>query len=401
MASDSDKTQSNIDKPEEVNPGQPGALRRINIDRIVRKIQTDAPITRADLVSATGLSYPTVMKIADTLLENEIVEWIVDDKQERSGRGRPASYMQMAQSSAQVIAISFHSSYILATRSSLDGRTMEKLQCPIPTSYLEILQSAHRLIKNLQNNSPSRTLGLGLAAPGLLEIGIHSKLALSTNIPALSDHYIAEDLNKLTHLPTVLISTMRALYHSEIIRGNAVKHKNFALLSYNAGMGLAVSSNGVFVEGSHGMAGELGHMVVELGGNLCGCGNRGCLETLATDLALAQSISQNLKRYVRVEEMLELIRKSPTRFQPEIDRMLSYLAIAIGATVNIFNPEAIFLYGQLLDVNPIFFEKLKKKIPSCSLKKLASTCSIKKAKSKAIEGAALAATEKITRDLSR
>ncbi|MCF6311108.1 MAG: ROK family protein [Verrucomicrobiales bacterium] len=382
------------------NPGQPGALRRINIERIVRKIQTDAPITRTDLVEHTGLSYPTVMKICDLLLENNFIEWVDDDPQEPSGRGRPASYIQMASSSSHVIALSFRPSYILGAVATLNGKTVTELQCPIPDTYPEILSSAHQLIKKLQKDAPTRILGIGLAAPGLLETGTQAKLAVSANIPALTDHYIAEDLSELTHLPSVIVSTMRSLYHSEIIRGYAIDHKNFAILNYYAGMGVAVADHGHFVEGSRGMAGELGHIIIERGGELCGCGNRGCLETRATDLALAHAISKNLGHPVSVDEMIELIRKSPSRFEEEIDSMLNYLAIAVGLTINLFNPEAVLLYGRLLDINPIFFEKLQKKVPACSLKNLADNCSLKKSKSRTIEGAALAIVDELIKNLS-
>lgn len=382
------------------NRGQPGSLRRINIDAIVREIQTNAPITRADLVRSTELSYPTVTKICDLLLENNIAEWVPDDTRESTGRGRPASSMQMASSSAHVIAISFRPSYILGATSGLDGQTIQELRCPIPQTYPEILEAAHQLIKDLQENDSSPTLGLGLAAPGLLEIGAHTQLTVSSNIPALAEHYITEDLSNLTNLPTVIVSTMRSLYNSAIIRGHAVKHENFAILNYYAGMGLAVASKGSFVEGSHGMAGELGHIIVEPNGQTCGCGNKGCLETLATDLALARAISKKLDRNVTVDEMVELVGNEPRKFEAEIDKMLEYLAVAVGATINIFNPEAVLLYGRLLEIDDSFFEQLKEKVPHKCLKSLSSKCILKKSKSRTIQGAAIAITEELTRNLS-
>lgn len=193
---------------------------------------------------------------------------------------------------------------------------------------------------------------------------------------------------------------MRALYNSEIIRGQAVGLKNFVVLSYYSGMALAASCNDAFIEGSDGMAGELGHFVVKPDGDLCGCGNRGCLETLATDLALAHSISRKMERAMTVDETLELIRKSPHRFETEIDHMLDYLAIAVGGTINIFNPEAIFLYGRLLEIDDMFLDRLKKKVPHKCLKSLASHCILKRSKSSMIQGAALAIVEKLTRKLS-
>ncbi|NOX98770.1 MAG: ROK family protein [Verrucomicrobia bacterium] len=381
------------------NRGQPSALRRINIDAIVRKIQTDAPITRADLARATELSYPTVMKIGNMLLKNRVAEWVADDSQESAGRGRPASYMQMASTSSHVIAISFRPSHILGATSGLDGHTLYEKKCPIPDSYEKILEATHQLILSLQDTCESPTLGIGLSVPGQLEAGVSGRVLESPNIPSMTDHCISEDLSKLTNLPTVAVSTMRALHNSEIIRGQAVGHENFAVLSYYSGMALAMSCDGVYVEGSHGMAGELGHLIAKTDGDLCGCGNYGCLETLATDLALAHAISRKLGRSITVDEMIDLIKNDPDEFAAEIDQMLDYLAIAIGGTINIFNPEAVFLYGRLLEIDDSFLEKLKEKLPHCCLKSLAAKCTLKKSKSSMIQGAALAVVEELTRKL--
>ena len=127
---------------DDINRGQPKSLRKINIESIVRKVQTDAPITRADLVRATELSYPTVTKICDLLLENNLAEWLPEVDRENSGRGRPAPSMQMSSDSAHVIAISFRPRYIIGATSSLDGRILQESQCIIPNSYPEIRQDA-------------------------------------------------------------------------------------------------------------------------------------------------------------------------------------------------------------------------------------------------------------------
>ena len=65
------------------------------------------------------------------------------------------------------------------------------------------------------------------------------------------------------------------------------------------------------------MAGELGHFIVKPGGELCGCGNHGCLETLATDLALANSISRKLGKPVTVSEMIDL-KKEKNFFETRV-----------------------------------------------------------------------------------
>ena len=120
------------------------------------------------------------------------------------------------------------------------------------------------------------------------------------------------------------------------------------MLDVSTGLGLGVMTGGEVLAGHSGMAGELGHLTVDPDGLRCGCGNRGCLETLATDSALVRMLSTRAGRALSVEEAADLLRDRAADFQHEIRTVSEYLAIAIAAVINIFNPTALFVHGVLL-----------------------------------------------------
>ena len=133
---------------------------------------------------------------------------------------------------------------------------------------------------------------------------------------------------------------------------------DFAMLDISDGLGLGVMSGGRLLVGRSGLAGEMGHMTLVPDGLPCGCGNRGCLETVATDTALAKRVSARLGHAVDIDEVLRLTASAELDPTPELTPTLEYLAIGLAAVINIFNPSTLFIYGRFLDISPTLFSQL-------------------------------------------
>jgi N-acetylglucosamine repressor len=102
----------------------------------------------------------------------------------------------------------------------------------------------------------------------------------------------------------------------------------------------------------------MGHVTVVLDGKRCGCGNRGCLETVATDTALAAAISGRLGRTLTIDEIIPQLQAGRLRAAREIEQVLQYLAVGLAAVINVFNSRKLFIYGRCLDAGPQLFERL-------------------------------------------
>ena len=160
-----------------------------------------------------------------------------------------------------------------------------------------------------------------------------------------------------------------------------------ALLDAATGLGLGVMSGGRLLAGHSGMAGEVGHITVVPDGVRCGCGNRGCLETLATDAALVRLIGEKLGRTVSLNEVAGLLATRSADFQHEVRTVTEYLAIAIAAVINIFNPTTLFVHGELLTGSPERFARVLERVRQRTLTASLADCTIVATKSSKRQGA--------------
>ena len=174
----------------------------------------------------------------------------------------------------------------------------------------------------------------------------------------------------------VLVQETDALCLSERMYGDAHGLHDFAMLDVTTGLGLGVMSGGQVLAGHSGMAGEVGHITVAPDGTRCGCGNRGCLETLATDTALLRLLAEKLGRPLSLDEAAALISERPGDFQHEIRTITEYLAIAIAAVINIFNPTTLFVHGTLLAGSEERFARVLERVKQRTLTASLSDCTI-------------------------
>jgi N-acetylglucosamine repressor len=144
---------------------------------------------------------------------------------------------------------------------------------------------------------------------------------------------------------------------------------------------------GHLVRGHEHMAGEMGHVTVDLNGAKCGCGNHGCLETVATDAAFARAIANRLGHKLEVEEIIAQSRASQLDPEPELSRTLEYLGVGVAALVNIFNPEAVLVCSRMFDAKADAFDRLCDFVNNRALAPLMRNCRIVRAEGNTRQGA--------------
>jgi N-acetylglucosamine repressor len=178
--------------------------------------------------------------------------------------------------------------------------------------------------------------------------------------------------------------------------GAARSLDDFAMLDISEGLGLGVVHGGQLLEGHSGLAGELGHITVRLDGRLCGCGNHGCLETEATDTALATAVSERLGWRVTVEEIIALVQTGKLQADGEFERVLEYLAVGLAAVINLFNPQKLFIHGRFFDARPDLFGRLLELTRRRALPPSMADCQILRARGSKRLGAVAGIIRRIT-----
>jgi len=332
---------------------RPAQVGKLNEREVLRLLQERGPMSRAEVARESGLSAPTVSKAIASLLKAGLLE---EADAAELARGRPALKLRLANAAAQVIGIAIDRGHCEVVSAGLDGELHANVETlRTPTTYGRLLDGLERKVRALTAKRGVATLGLGLSLPGLVD-DRQGRGVLSPNVPMTNGRAPARDLSQRLGLPCVLLQESHALCLAERYYGLAKGLDDFAMLDVSTGVGLGVMSSGRLLTGHSGLAGELGHLTVRPeGGRLCGCGNVGCLETVASDSALALCASETLGRKVEVDEVIELAKTGAVDLTAELRDAARYLSIAAAAVINLFNPSTLFIHTHWVEIDPALF----------------------------------------------
>lgn len=360
-------------------------LRRINERRLLEAIQQHGPSSRASLTRVSGLTAPTVSKAVDSLLKRGLVEELDPLV---PALGRPGRLVRMAADTALVLGVVIDAATCCVVATGLDGRVLEERtrRFPTPDTYDQLNDLIARECRSLLDASSATPLGLGVSVPGLVNERLN-EVVFSPNLHLLDKRNPARDIERRLGVKSLLLQETDGLCLAERLYGDARGLADFAMLDVSVGLGLGVMSGGELLAGHSGMAGEVGHITVVPDGVRCGCGNRGCLETLATDAALVRLVSEQVGQSLAAPHVAALLQERPAEFAPHVETVTEYLAIAIAAVINIFNPTALFVHGSLLAASAERFPRVLERVRQRTLTASLADCTIKPTRSSKRQGA--------------
>ncbi len=370
---------------------RPSVVGKLNERQVLRAIQAGGPISRAALARQSGLSAPTVSKAVASLLVAGLLEEVAPPP---AARGRPAPGRRLATSTAQVLGVVIDAGRCTVVAAGLDGVLRPPRFVPTPDSYPDLLDALEAGCRAEMLRPDVLTLGMGMSLPGLLDRR-RGEGVLSPNVHVTDGHTPAADLSRRLGRHCVLLHECHALCLAEQQAGPARGLRDFVLVDTTTGVGLGVMSGGRLVTGHGGLAGELGHVPVVLdGGRACGCGNTGCLETVASEAAVAARVGERLGRAVTIDDVVDMARRGPV---PEVAAAATALAFGVAVVVNLFNPATVFVHGRLPDADPGFLDRVRARAGAHALKPSLGACRIVRATATKPHGAVAAALAHLTR----
>ena len=364
---------------------QPVLLSKINERQVLRTIQALGPLSRAEVARQSGISAPTASKAVEALLKSALLE---EDDMPEITHGRPARKLRLANQKVQVLGLVIDAEHCRLVSSGLDGRIHpeQTREFATPPTYARFLDVAVEHTLPLLQRRGVHTLGLGISMPGLVD-DHQGRSILSPNVPITNQQSPAHDLGNRLELVCTALQEEHALCLAERYYGAARGLDNFAILDVSTGVGMGVMSGGRLLTGHSGLAGEVGHITVEMKGRLCGCGNHGCLETVASDTAFARMISERLERKVSIEEVIALVHRGELTVTEELDALCAYLAVGLAAVINMFNPSSLFVHGGLFAMDAGLFPRLIEETRRRALGPSFADCSIVLARGSKRQGA--------------
>jgi glucokinase len=247
------------------------------------------------------------------------------------------------------------------------GAVLTRLHEPVAqTSPDDLLRQIDGAVLSLGGSHPVRALGIGL--PGIVD---HETGRLSgvPNLPALAalkGMALGREIERRTGIPTVLENDANALGLAEAWRGAGRDAGSVVFLTLGTGVGGAVVLNGVLWRGKSGYAGEIGHMQLDPGGFPCGCGSRGCLETIVGIRGWIRRAEEGLRRResslagraLEPATIVAAAREGDGLALDIIDETARALGQALGCILNLLNVERIVIGGGVAAAGAFLLDRV-------------------------------------------
>ena len=184
---------------------------------------------------------------------------------------------------------------------------------------------------------------------------------------------VVSTLKKKYNIPVAITNDANAAAMGEKYFGAAKNMKNFILLTLGTGLGSGIMLNGSIVYGAGGHAGEIGHMVVDPKGRVCGCGRRGCLETYVSAPGIRRTVFELISEYtepsklryisfsdLRAEDITNAADEGDQIALKAFERTGRILGMKLADVVALTNPEAIILAGGLAQAGKYILEPVQR-----------------------------------------
>lgn len=352
-------------------------LKSFNKTEIMKILLKNNSIYRAEISRMTGLSIPTVMKITDELIQNGLVTEIGRGV---SSGGKPPEMLQLIPNSRFFLGVDLRGKEYRCAVINLCGNILIK-HCiaAIDTSKPEnrgekkIIQVLQELIEQTLNRAGvdrNRVVGVGIGVPH--PVDVKTGCIISSKEMEWDDFDIVTPLSEALNMPVMVENTAKVIALAEKWFGEAVCEHNFAVISIGHGIGSAILIDNEIYSGSNLMSGEIGHMVIDVNGPICRCGNRGCLEMFASVSALIDYVRSELKAgtssilrnaaELDAKAILQASEAGDTLAQGSLERMTDYLAVGIVNMVNLLDLNLVLLTGGIVEIYPELCTRLNEKV---------------------------------------
>jgi predicted NBD/HSP70 family sugar kinase len=308
--------------------------------------------SRADIARATGLSRTTVSSLVGDLKgAGLLVERPAEGDGHDQSVGRPPVLLSFDRSAGAVVGIDFGHSHIGVVVGDLSHTVLAELwrDVDVDSSASHGLDIATELVESALEEADidrERVLGVGMGIPG--PIASSSGTVGSTSI---LPGWVGVDAASAMHERLGMVvrvendANLGAL--AELVWGAGRGAQDFVFVSVRSGIGGALVIDGRLYRGSGGTAGELGHTLFRENGEVCRCGNRGCLETVAGTSAVAGAFNAVRGEQIEVHELIERAHAGDSLAQRVIADAGRSIGVSVGNLCNVFNPERVIIGGDL------------------------------------------------------
>ena len=332
--------------------------RDINRRIALNLIREHQPISRADLARRMNVTRGAVSVLVQELIDQKV---IYEGATGEAMRGCKPTFLHIRTQNRFAIAVDvrFSKTYLMLSDFSGQQLALETYDTifSIPAFVKDLASRIRRMAKN--NGFLANCEGIGVVVPGMVD----QRTGRILNAPALgwSGIDIRDRIVAATGLPVHIENSARACALAQLWleRGDS-RPQSFAYVSISDGVGVGIVVNGELLRGHDHIAGEFGHLALNVDGPRCMCGAKGCWEAYSSNLAiLSNYFGWNLSKLspkalqdseqdpFTILGLIERARGGDAKAIAAIESSARFLGLGLAMIVNAINPDCIYLSGEI------------------------------------------------------
>ncbi len=368
-------------------------LKKRNKHLILNTIRKKGAISRHNITTLTGIRPATVIDFVNKLIKDGLVKEIGEGK---STGGRKPLLLELNPENRFAVGVHLGGTKIIAVVADLNGNIIHKVEKRSGAykgkdSFTKgTLETITEVIKNSKIKT-NKIIGIGLGIAGLVDKERGISLYCSHH-SWWRDIPFKDIVEREFKKPTYVENDTRALTMGEKWFGAGKNAESFLYLEVSEGIGMGAFLNGGLYSGIGGSGGELGHTTIDKDGPLCPCGNHGCLETIASTIAiekrmkelLEQGVNSLIKEEVKgnlnkvtFSTIVKAAQKGDKVAFQVLEDAGKHIGIGTANVVNLFNPALVIIGGLIAEAGNLILDPIRRTVKTCALTKLANEVDIR------------------------
>ncbi len=252
------------------------------------------------------------------------------------------------------------------------GEILDEVRYPTPHSPEKLVEAIAGAIAEVGDGFEAGAACL--AVPGLI-LAEENRVVFSPNLRGVEGIPLKDELEPRIGLPLTIENDGNAAAWGEFRFGVGSEADHLVFVTLGTGIGGGVITHGVLMRGAQGSGGELGHVTVQATGPRCACGNRGCLEALASGTAIGRRAREvavehpdsalgrlAARRKVLGEDVTELAREGDKMALSVLEEAGTWLGVGLAGFVNVFNPEVVAVGGGVMEAGEMVLGAARREV---------------------------------------
>lgn len=335
---------------------------------VLKTVLDHERISRAEISRLTRLTGTTVSEIVSDLIHEGLISELGIGP---SQGGKSPILLGLVEDSRWLVGLDLAQDEFRGAVVNLRGKLRDVVAVPVVDSHrIDALPLVYQILDRLISATAQPLSGIGVGAPGL----VNTREGLVVNAVHLNwrNLPLAHLLEERYRLPVCILNDCHAAAMGESTYGKGSrKDHNLLLINVHHGIGAGLIINGEIFHGDGGFAGEIGHVVVApSGGEICRCGKRGCLETVASAEALIRQAKELTRecpdsglpkdaREINLDRIEDAFRAGNAYARELVMKTAEYLGVAISHAVGLLNIQRVVLKGDMTRFGDAWLNRIR------------------------------------------